>query len=318
MYKEVEKLLQIAEAEVGYVEKASNSQLDSKTANPGSNNYTKYARDLDAIPGFYNGKKNGYAWCDVFVDWLFVQAFGVDRAKALLNHGTCGAGCYFSAQYFKNIKRFFTSAPQAGDQIFFKDASGSMCHTGIVYKVDSSKVYTIEGNTSSAAGVVANGGCVARKEYVIGYSRIAGYGRPAYKQEEKAPSKSVEDIAREVIKGLWGTGADRKRRLEEAGYNYSTVQAKVNELCGVKPTPVPTPAPAPAKKEDFEVKTWKNGSTPEPVYADSACKTKVGTIYARTQCPCYGIVDGKYIVSYPVDGTNYHKVGFVKYAGGIK
>ena len=43
----VETLIKIAEAEVGYLEKASNSQLDDKTANAGSNNYTKYARDFD-------------------------------------------------------------------------------------------------------------------------------------------------------------------------------------------------------------------------------------------------------------------------------
>ena len=66
------RLIEIAEAEEGYLEKASNASLDSDTANAGSANYTKYARDLDAIPNFYNGKKNGYAWCDVFVDWCFV------------------------------------------------------------------------------------------------------------------------------------------------------------------------------------------------------------------------------------------------------
>ena len=45
-----------------------------------------------------------------------------------------------------------------------------------------------------------------------------------------APTKSVEQIAREVIEGKWGNGADRKKRLEAAGYNYNEVQKKVNEL----------------------------------------------------------------------------------------
>ena len=45
-----------------------------------------------------------------------------------------------------------------------------------------------------------------------------------------APAKSVEDIAREVIRGSWGNGAERKRRLEAAGYNYAQVQAAVNRL----------------------------------------------------------------------------------------
>lgn len=67
-----------------------------------------------------------------------------------------------------------------GDQIFFKNSSGTVCHTGIVYDVDSSYVYTIEGNASFSAGVVANGGCVRKKQYSLNYTRIAGYGHPAY------------------------------------------------------------------------------------------------------------------------------------------
>ena len=42
--------------------------------------------------------------------------------------------------------------------------------------------------------------------------------------------KSVEEIAREVLQGKWGNGADRKARLKAAGYDYAEVQAKVNTL----------------------------------------------------------------------------------------
>lgn len=308
---EYEKLISIAAAEVGYIEKASNSQLDDKTANAGNKNYTKYARDLDAIPGFYNGRKNGYPWCDVFVDWCFVQAFGVDRAKELLNHGTCGAGVYFSAQYFKNKGRFYTSEVQIGDQIFFNSSNDTFVHTGLVYKVDSSTVYTIEGNTNVSAGVVENGGSVCKKSYPKGYKYIAGYGRPKY--TEIIDLKSLDEIVKEVLSGKWGNGSNRVKRLMEAGYDANAVQKKINEMYSAKPT-----VSKPVVKEEFEVKEWKNGSTPEPVYADSACRNKIGTIFAWSKCPCYGMVDGKYIVSYDVSGTNYHKVGFVKYPGGIK
>ena len=60
------KVLQIAQAELGYLEKATDEAkyLDSKTANAGYKNFTKYARDLDAIPHFYNGPKQGAPWCD--------------------------------------------------------------------------------------------------------------------------------------------------------------------------------------------------------------------------------------------------------------
>ena len=177
----VENLIKIAKDEIGYLEKASNNNLDSKTANAGSNNFTKYARDLDNISGFYNGKKQGYAWCSVFVGWCFIKAFGVENAKRLLCQpdNSLGAGCEYSMRYYKNVGRFRTS-PAVGDQIFFKDSSGIACHTGIVYAVDKSYVYTIEGNTSSASGVVANGGGVFQKKYSLNYSRILGYGHPAY------------------------------------------------------------------------------------------------------------------------------------------
>lgn len=253
---ELSKILSIAMSEVGYLEKKSNSHLDDKTANAGRNNFTKYARDMDAIPGFYNGKKQGYAWCDVFVDWLMVQAVGVARAKELLCQPdkSLGAGCPYSAAYYKN-KSQYHSKPQVGDQIFFKDGSGDICHTGIVYDVDNSYVYTVEGNTSSASGVVANGGAVAKKRYKLSYSMIAGYGRPKYAEE----------------------------------------------------------------KEEFEVaKTYKNGSTSEPVYADTSLKTKTGSLDPWEKCECLGIVNGRYLVKYKVNGTTNFKCGFVKYNGGIK
>lgn len=43
-------------------------------------------------------------------------------------------------------------------------------------------------------------------------------------------SKSLEQVAKEVIDGKWGNGAERKRRLTQAGYDYSEVQALVNKL----------------------------------------------------------------------------------------
>ncbi len=45
-----------------------------------------------------------------------------------------------------------------------------------------------------------------------------------------SPKKSIETIAREVVRGDWGNGAQRKEKLTAAGYDYDEVQAKVNEL----------------------------------------------------------------------------------------
>lgn len=42
--------------------------------------------------------------------------------------------------------------------------------------------------------------------------------------------KSIDEVAREVIRGEWGNGNARKQKLEAAGYDYETVQARVNAL----------------------------------------------------------------------------------------
>lgn len=166
------RVIKLAQGELGYKEKASNSQLDDKTANAGSNNWTKYARDLYKA-GYYNGNKNGYAWCDVFVDWLHLQAANGDAKLAqatICQTGDCGAGCSFSAQYYRNQNRFFTKEPRPGDQVFFGKV-GAEEHTGIVESVNGNTIVTIEGNTSN---------CVARRTYNINGGYVCGFGRPKY------------------------------------------------------------------------------------------------------------------------------------------
>lgn len=176
-----QKVIDLALSQVGYLEKASNSQLDDKTANAGNKNYTKYARDLWEVK-FFNGRKQGAAWCAVFVAWNFFKAFGKEAALKLLCQpasGNCGAGCKYIYRYFKAKGQWHTSNPQPGDVIvFYNSTKTSYAHTGLVYKVDGKKVYTVEGNTSGASGVIANGGGVCKKSYALTYTRIAGYGRP--------------------------------------------------------------------------------------------------------------------------------------------
>ena len=174
------KVIAVAVAEIGYHEKASNASLDDKAENSGSANYTKYARDFDQkYPNWYNGKKNGYAWCDMFVDWCFLTAFGYEKALKLLcqPEKSAGAGCTYSMRYYKNKGQFHTSSPKPGDQIFFGDSPDSSSHTGIVEKVDASKVYTIECNSSDQ---------VIRRSYALSNSTILGYGRPAYDAENSS------------------------------------------------------------------------------------------------------------------------------------
>lgn len=174
------KSVMVALGEVGYLEKQTPEQLDEKYSNAGDANYTKYARDMAAHIGFYRGSKQGFPWCDVFVDWCFVQAYGVIAARRLLCQPLLskGAGCRYSFGYFREAGQA-AQEPQPGDQIFFQQ-EGNICHTGLVTAVRNGRVYTVEGNTSDAEGIIANGGCVAEKSYLLQDPGIAGYGRPDY------------------------------------------------------------------------------------------------------------------------------------------
>lgn len=51
-------------------------------------------------------------------------------------------------------------------------------------------------------------------------------------KKETVKLKSVDEIAKEVIRGDWGNGAERKEKLTAAGYDYAAVQKKVNKLLG--------------------------------------------------------------------------------------
>lgn len=164
-----QKIVNLAYKQLGYVETATNK--------------TKYAADLDALGDIYNGPKNGYDWCDVFVDWLFITAFGKTVGMKLLTQpykGT-GAGVGFSAQFYKNKGRFKTS-PAVGDQIFFKNGS-TWTHTGIVVSIKDGMVYTIEGNAGS------NSDRVVECRYPVGASYIGGYGRPDWSLVPADPVK---------------------------------------------------------------------------------------------------------------------------------
>ena len=188
-----DRLIEIAEAELGYLEKKSNKDLDDKTANAGDKNYTKYNRDLLAWAGV--GKVNEQ-WCQAFVDWCFIKAFGLDDAKKLIytftNYTPTGSNA------FKKRDRYIErgkGTPKPGDVVyFFSKSKGRIGHVGIVYKVTSSKVYTIEGNTSTGETLIENGGGVWKKSYSLKSTYIDGYGSVDYAPVEHPVKLGDRDL----------------------------------------------------------------------------------------------------------------------------
>lgn len=209
------QLVAIAEAEIGYHEKATNANLDGKTANSGNKNFTKYGRDLFNA-GFFNGNKNGADWCAQFPTWCVWKLTGKNKKKTeyiLCVGGDLSAGCGFALKYYKAAGRF-DKTPKVGDQVFFKynlnDTSYTADHTGIVVRVTDKLIETIEGNSGNE---------VKRKAYDRSYYAIIGYGHPRYDAETatKAPAKEeakTVNIAMPVLhKGSSGAAVKTLQRL---------------------------------------------------------------------------------------------------------
>ena len=107
------------------------------------------------------------------------------------------------------------------------------------------------------AGAWGNGD--ARKNALIAagydYAAVQAKVNELVSDTASSLSKSVEEVAKEVIAGKWSNGDARKTALENAGYNYIEVQKKVNELCGASSVDYTAIA-----KEVIAGK-WGNGST---------------------------------------------------------
>lgn len=177
----------------------------------------------------YGSSQYGEAWCAAFVNYCLTRC-GMGLPKAAVN---CGTGSDWGIQYFLSkagAVRVNVSAAKPGDVAIYTFRSGYYNHTGIIESVGSNSVTSIDGNVSNTCG---------RRTYP--FSQVAAVWRPKYvsastgtstSASNASTSKTVDQVAQEVIDGKWGNGSDRKARLEAAGYSYSTVQAKVNELLG--------------------------------------------------------------------------------------
>jgi hypothetical protein len=163
-----DKIIQIAQAEIGYIEGPADNQ-------------TKY-------------QKANQAWCGAFVNWVAKQA-----AVRIPNcvYTPAGAVAFMDKNKWQDAA---TATPEPGDIVFFDfpgDALDRISHVGIVIKDNGDgTVTTIEGNTSpDKKGDQRNGGEVCRK--IRAYQNknrgklkpslavaIVGFGKPTYKETE--------------------------------------------------------------------------------------------------------------------------------------
>ena len=211
----------------------------------------------------YNSHKplaRGYAlkvtdhWCSGFVSAMAIACELTDIIPTEV-------GCGKHVDLFKKIASWQESdayVPKPGDILFYDwddsgtgDNTGNPDHVGIVTQVDSNLITVIEGNMGTRS-------VVGRRTIKVNGKYIRGYGIPNYASKATVTAKkTLAQLVDEVLAGKWGTGADRRKNLEAAGYDYDAVQKAVNAKLDPKPTTT-------TKKEDtvmVELRVLTKGMT---------------------------------------------------------
>lgn len=206
-----DKFLNIALSQVGYKEKKSNKDLDSKTANAGSGNYTKYGKWYGLNPA---------PWCCMFVSWCANEA-GI---LGTLIPKYKGAGTGY--RWFRDRNQL-TMKPKAGDIGFLKPSSPqyTSSHTFIVYKVDGNKITTIEGN-------LGNG--VVEHTRLLTDNNILGFGSVKYPEEKDI--RYVDNVDYEGLNVRYVSNNKKTGKTLYIGTKVEVIEIKKNKALISKTT----------------------------------------------------------------------------------
>lgn len=136
-----------------------------------------------------------------------------------------------SVDYLNTAKNLYKTCPlyilphwsafKAKVQSYMNSSTSAATNTSVKQLYRVRKSWTDAKSQIGAFSSLEN----AKKACKSGYSVFDNNGNVVYPTK-----KSIDEIAREVIQGKWGNGADRKNRLTNAGYDYNAVQKRVNEL----------------------------------------------------------------------------------------
>lgn len=192
-----------------------------------------------AILHFFNSvKPQGYTahksdpWCAEFVSACAIQTFG---KKDAITYFPLTASCPRMVVEAK-AKSIFVErdsyVPKKGDWILYDwndsgkgDNKNPPDHVGMIETVKDGVMTVIEGNMGSGNGKVG------RRTIKVNGVNIRGFVTPHYDRiKAKVKLKSTKEVAKEVIRGEWGNGAERKKALTACGYDYDAIQKEVNKI----------------------------------------------------------------------------------------
>ena len=175
------------------------------------------------------------AWCDATVSAAAIKA----GAQDLIGRE---CGCEQHIKIFKQKGIWIedgTIRPEPGDVIVYNWGDSTQAndgyadHIGYVEYVSENTITAIEGNKNEA---------VERRSLPVGWGYIRGYAKPKYDNSSskpnppQQPSKTITEIAEDVIKGVYGNGDTRKNAIGSMGYDYYKVQKEVNRILSGKPS----------------------------------------------------------------------------------
>ena len=218
--------------------------MEMRTTKPGKGNKYYIRKAQGGYSNAIYGKPTD-SECNVLANCV---GYAYGRFNEIGGYGYCKYLAPVNAENFIRYKGSCKTGmtPKVGACMVWEGKGDLAGHVAIVEKVyDNNHVYTSESGYGSkkpfwnSHRYNNNGrwGCNSN------YKFLGFIYNPAVKDEPTPapkPSKSVDELAKEVIRGDWGNGQERKDRLTAAGYNYSAVQARVNEmLSGNKPAPKP-------------------------------------------------------------------------------
>ena len=168
---------------LGYYEKATSEYATTRDKsafekNKGANNWT-YAGHICGING------PAAAWCAMQVSLALYEACGNDKTVAKqVMHGVwpyANCGQLYDAAPASSKGRRGSWTPKPGDVIVFQQ-NGVRTHTGMVYAVDGTCVYTMEGNSSNMC---------RKRSYKLTDTYIYGYVRPNYAASGDEPEPAA-------------------------------------------------------------------------------------------------------------------------------
>ncbi len=223
-------LLAIALSQLGYQEGASNGAFSGEVS--GGQNYVEFSYNMGDLGLGYGG--SDYPWCASFVSWCLYQSHCTDQATYKdLGRNHVGDYTYIwkeisCSQWVRQLKGagyYKYSAyeggsytPKYGDLVFFQNSKG-VAHIGMCLYTSGGRIYTVEGNTSDASGLEANGGGVYFKNYSLSTSYINGYGVLPYKSNSSVAK--IDYSGANPTPGLYVANAAKYIYSSETASSYS-------------------------------------------------------------------------------------------------